>query len=283
MTKWESQNTITSAISAATQATLITHKVDLANSERVIMAKRKLSNKRPREAKYEEFYDIDPILRTIDSWGDNSSLSDSKLRDKLIVLLRLDTFGRNSDICRIYRHPRVLEIKDDCMRVRFFNSKTKRGLTHWIWIWQYDDRPNICSVRTIREYLARTRKWELNNTMIRVNGEATKTDPLLLSDDDNHKAISHDRVGSITKEILYASTIPRTFTAHSTRGAAITKALTMGQPISKVATHARCTPGVLQQHYSRVEAGQNGPTLAPTDTITKAIRFTYLRSCQQTN
>ena len=56
---------------------------------------------RPPTPKYDDVWDPDPVLRTIDSWGSNETMPMDRLTRKLAMLLALADQGRSSDLARI--------------------------------------------------------------------------------------------------------------------------------------------------------------------------------------
>ncbi len=121
-TTWQA-GTIESAVSAACQATQLTHQVDVSLHPLILQAKKKMRHFTHRATKYCEFYDPLPIFSLIQSWSNNDTLTETQLRDKVLLLLRIDLMARSDDLVKLYRNSATLEVGEDHLRVRFVNLK----------------------------------------------------------------------------------------------------------------------------------------------------------------
>jgi len=271
-TSWKA-GTIEATISMANQVTLLTHNTNLSERGRVVKAKAKIKDFTQRKARYSEFFELDPIFDTLERWGPNEQLTEKQLRDKAIMLLRIDLMARNDDITTLYRHANLLVIRDDRLKVRLVDTKNAAGLSTWIHVHAFPERPLICSVTTLNEYLKRTNGYERKDTRIKPNREEILTDPLFFTCDKQHAQLSADTVGRISSQIMTEAKIDASYLPHSIRGAAITKALHMGKTMEEVKTHVRATGGVINQHYNRTEAGSGRARAPDNATMSAALRW----------
>src|SRR4051812_27200051 len=87
----------------------------------------------------------------------NAELSEEELRSKCIILYKLVTFARFSDIHRISWNS--IQFVRNAMRGVYTSRKGDHHVTNWEVI-QYDGNPNLCTVSTWKEYLERTKNVE---------------------------------------------------------------------------------------------------------------------------
>ncbi len=270
-TTWQA-GTIESAVSAACQATQLTHQVDISSQPLILQAKKKMRHYTHRASKYCEFYDPLPIFSMIQDWGDNETLTETQLRDKVLLLLRIDLMARSDDLVKLYRGTTTLEVGEDHLRVRFVNLKQGEGFSEWIRVQAYPDNPAICTVRAVAEYLKRTTEFESKSISITVNRGTFLSDPLIMSADAKHTPLTPDTVGALTSRYLHQAGISKEYTAHSLKGATISKALMMGVSMERLAPHARTKPETIRKHYQRLEVGSNREVTSRDLSVTHALR-----------
>ena len=179
-------------------------------------------NLKPPQPRYKSLWDPDVVLRYFDSLGANVTLSLVALSRKLAILLALATVARVSEICSIS----FSSIKFSLTAVTFSFSKLKKaqksGPLQSCVLSRFDGL--CCPVACLESYIAATTDWRVANS-----------DSLFLSVKQPHTPVGSSTLGRWIKLCLSdAGLDPGAFSAHSTRGAAASKAVKQGVPIESV-------------------------------------------------
>lgn len=283
--KGYAQETTNSTVTTLTQAIAATHDTDLNQSYRLALAKRHYAQLHPRQGKYAEIYDIDMIFTLLQTREPNRTLPIAKLREKVVILLKIDLMARSHDLTRIFTHPELFRLQDSGLDVRLHKTKNDRTLTPWIHIEPFGDDPRICTVEAVKCYLERMPKPKFAPTQLSIARRHIQAHPLIL-DLEGEKSLGSERIANITKDVLRTAGIDtERFTGHSVRAASITKAIGLGMPRQTVMQHARISSEqVLAKHYLKLETGKPYQVPPPGLPITHLLRFTVSsRASNNTN
>lgn len=190
----------------------------------VISLLKGLYNNSPPAARYSKTWDPDLVLAHLDITA-GAPLSLLELSRKLVTLVALCSLLRTCEISSILFDS--IEISDS--RVSFTLGKPRKGQhegpLHRLSIEAYSPNVSICPVKCMEEYLDRTAGLRVSST----------SSSLLLSSNKPHGPASVASVGRWIKEQLSAAGIDTSvFCAHSTRGAASSKAAAAGVPIQSI-------------------------------------------------
>ena len=204
-------------------------------------------NENPPQPRYGGTWDVDVVLNHIRSLGKNDALSDAALTKKTVILTALATGARASEI-----HAFNLEFCEDKGHVINFQiptltksrRRTKQGgkcLT--VSVEAFPDETCIDPAACIRAYIRRTCSW-------RVSGVHH---PLFLSTVNPHKPVVKSTISGWILKLMAESDIDiGQFKAHSTRGAATTKAASMGLSIQDIVEKANWSnTGTFKRFYYR--------------------------------
>ena len=183
-----------------------------------------LYNKSPPSAKYSSTWSPDTVLSFFDATA-GSALSLLELSRKLATLLALCTLLRTCEISSIVFD----SITISSTEVSFTLGKPRKaqhsGPLHRISVTAWQPNVSICPVKCLETYLDRTAS--LRN--------ANNSTSLLLSTNRPHGPAAVATVGRWIKEQLQVAGIDASiFSAHSTRGAAASKAAAAGVPIQTI-------------------------------------------------
>ena len=234
-----SKSTMNTLVTSVTQVVAAVTGVDINQSQVFLMAKRHMTRKVPRSVNYHDNYDIDLIWAVVDSWPINQHLSMEELRSKMIILMKLDTMCRNSDLARLYRDEICFRFDGDELLIRFFGTKERpHAFTDWISIQSCEIRQNICTVAAVKAYLARTNHGSISKQVVKLRKAQLHLRPLVLQL-ERATGVSEDLISKMTKRVLTEAGIPPEFDAHSTRSASISKAVQLGVSQDRVQLHAR--------------------------------------------
>ena len=180
-------------------------------------------NLNPPKPRYESFWDPDLVLSYFNSLGDNSSLGLYALSKKLAMLLALSTISRVSEICSIS----FPSISFSDMAVKFSFSRLKKAQTSGPL--KSCVLPRLkglcCPVECLESYLNATKQFRVSNN----------NSSLFLSIKRPHRPIRPSTLGHWLKSCLQDAGLHKdSFSAHSTRGAAASKAILKGVQIESV-------------------------------------------------
>eukprot|EP01132_Coremiostelium_polycephalum_P010169 gene10169-12475_t len=212
-----SYKTILSHRACLNQLTKIKDKKDLTLDpilNRIITG---ISKERPSNVKYNEIYDPEIVFKFIKlKYPVNSKLSFDHLLDKCIILVKLCAFARASDLAKwSYKK---LEIQDNRIRGPLIAAKEQRSSNQQS-IMSIDKLsvPSICPYSCLRLYLSKVASHR------KVLKSSVK---VFIFKDGSPVPASY--ISKVTKSFLQKAGIDITkFSAHSTRAAMASKALSM--------------------------------------------------------
>ena len=182
-------------------------------------------NSNPPKPRYESTWSIDLVTNYVNTLPSNADLSLAEISRKLAVLLALTTMLRVSELASIDRQS--VKIGDD--RALFSLTKPRKaqkdGALHNIVIKKFPNNPNICPVSCLGYYIFQTDS--LRNS--------TNANLLFLAMKKPNKPVTGSSIGRWIKSLLgKAGVDTSTFKAHSTRGAAASKAARSGVPVDTI-------------------------------------------------
>ncbi len=183
-----------------------------------------LYNKSPPAAKYSSTWSPDTVLSYFDATA-GAALSLLELSRKLVTLLALCTLLRTCEIASIVLNSIVLSEFELSFSLGQPRKAQHSGSLKRISIPAWRQNVSICPVKCSETYLEHTAG--LRN--------ASNSSTLLISTNKPHGSAAVATIGRWIKEQLKVAGIDTaTFTAHSTRGAAASKAASAGVPIQAI-------------------------------------------------
>ena len=179
-------------------------------------------NCRPPAPRYTTTWDVDVVLSHIKSLPDNEHLSFQLLTHKVVMLMALTNADRCSDLAAL----------DLCFRsfhgdgVKFIIpglTKTRRkGPPVEAFYSAFPEDPRVCPVRALQCY-------EKRSSRLRSGASGVNRNPLFISVRKPHKPVKAATIGHWLKSVMHSAGIDTNiFSAHSTRGAATSKAKSAG-------------------------------------------------------
>lgn len=186
--------------------------------EPICWAVKATGNLNPPQARYSAFWDVNLVFNLFRKWGPNRDLTIYRITAKTTMLLLLLTAQRGQTIWRLNVSGLEFFEHDMVFRMKHMLKHNRPGEPlDSLHVPYYPRDPLLCPKVTIKHYLRRTKEVR--------NG----TDQLLLITREPFTAASRDTVSRWTKSILKWSGInTKQFSSHSTRGAATSKACSLG-------------------------------------------------------
>lgn len=180
------------------------------------------NNVNPSQPRYTSFWDVNLVLELFENWGRNKDLTLYRLTVKVNMLLLLLTAQRGQTIWRLCISG--LEFFPDKMifRMRHLLKHNRPGdPLDTLIVPAYNNDKKLCPVSAVKRYLKVTKD------------SRGHTDQLLISTKSPYGPVSRDTVSRWAKEVLRWSGVnTKRFKAHSTRGAATSKACQLGIDIN---------------------------------------------------
>lgn len=197
-------------------------------------------NLKPPTPRYDSMWDPDMVLRHFSSLGPNSDLPLAILSKKLAMLLSLSILSRVSEICSISL--KSLNFSATAMSFSFCRlRKSQRAGSLQSFV--VNRFPGLCCpVACMESYIASTVDWRQPDD-----------DSFFLSTRRPHRPVTSSIVGHWIKSCLQNAGIDIvSFSAHSTRGAASSKAILMGVTIDSVLRAANwAAESTFRRFYNR--------------------------------
>ena len=204
----------------------------------------------PPIPKYTCIWDVNIVLNYIKLFGPNERLTLFCLSHKLLMLLALSTGQRAQtlhkvDIRNINIVGNLIVIPITELVKQSNPNKTNKVALH---LNSYEECPDICVVKALKEYLDRTKS---------LRGTGTK---LFISNIKPHNPISKDTVSRWLKTVLFESGVEtKIFTAHSTRAAKASKDFYNGVPIQDILQQVGWSNNkTFQRFYNKVLLMESG-------------------------
>ncbi len=201
-------------------------------------------NRKPPKARYNSLWDPDVVLNYLNSLPNNSDLGVAVLSKKLATLLALATIYRVSEIVAISFH----SLKFSQTAASFSLTRPKKaqhsGPLKSFVLPRFKGK--CCPVECLECYVAISGEWR-----------DPDSSALFLSIRRPHKPVGSSTLGNWIKSCLSdAGLKPSSFSAHSTRGAAASKAVKQGIPVDTVLKTANWSrESTFQKFYHRELVG----------------------------
>ena len=210
-----------------------------------------LFNLRPPKPKYTETWNVNVVLQFLTTQGPNENLQLKLLSEKLVMLLALSTMARVSDLVAIDRS----SIKFDEEKVSFVLAKPRKaqreGNLHILEIRRLSDTV-LCPVDCLGFYLNLTETLRNNQN----------SDYLFISHTRPHKKVTANSLARWIKSLMKKSGIDNSFSAHSTRSAAASKAWAAGIPVDTILKKGHWTKEtIFTKFYCRKPPSQSIETV----------------------
>lgn len=197
---------------------------------------------RPIKPRYDETWDVAPVLSFVSNLYPLEELSIQTLSEKLVTLLALGTAHRAQTFA-------VMKVKDITRSSKGFEIKvsdliktSRPGACQPLLLLPFfEEKPELCIARTLERYLEVTKslRGDCRNVLI------TSRKPF--------KAASRETISRWIRSILVKSGIDLKFKAHSTRHASTSAALAKGIDIAVIKKTAGWSQGshVFAKFYNR--------------------------------
>ena len=184
-------------------------------------------NSRPPAPRYSSTWDVNIVLSYLGSLPDNTSLPLTLLTYKLAMLMALSNADRCSDLAALDLGFRSFQANGVKFIIPGLTKTRKTGPPKEAFYASLPESPLLCPVRCLREYEQQTR--------ILRSGEGRTTGLLFLAVRRPHRPVKLATVGHWLKRIMTLSGIDTgIFSAHSTRGAATSKARAAGVSVPDI-------------------------------------------------
>ena len=171
-------------------------------------------------------WDVNIVLKELESWYPTEKLTLKELTLKLVMLIALCTGQRCQTLKALKITPKCMNLSDTkCVFIIDTLLKQSRRGVHLAPIELYkNDNPKVCVINTLKIYLDKTRDWR---------GDASKH--LILTLQAPHGCASTDTIARWLRWTLARAGVDTTqFTAHSTRSASTSAARSLGVPIDNI-------------------------------------------------
>lgn len=180
-------------------------------------------NNNPPRPRYDSTWDPDIVFRYLTSLGDNSSLSLPQLSQKLVILLALATLMRVSELASIsFQSLSFSELAASFSLLRLRKSQHSGPLQSFS-LPIFPDS-SCCPVSCLRSYVSKSGPLRAESCL-----------PLFIATRKPFHSVSSSTLGRWIKSCLSAAGIDVSiFSAHSTRGAAASKAAAAGVAVDSI-------------------------------------------------
>ena len=187
------------------------------------------------------------------------------IRNRAIILLKLDTARRQSDIARMFRQYVEWDVSRNgmlgmCVRVACSKESKERSLGNKIFIPEYCDK-RICTVTALRQYFnitAHAKPLTIKVVSVICGGIWTREEtPLFIWMDNNvPKALKHNTISTICVKILTECGFKLENqqgdpSAHVTRGSAGSFMMSAGASRQSVLSHMGVSEKTFKKFYDR--------------------------------
>lgn len=209
------------------------------------MVKRTLNGtvKNKINPKYDEFWDVNILLKFWENRPQNSKLTLKELTEKIISLCAIALIGRSSDLCSMWDYPK--RVAEDGIELTFGQLKQDRGMRlnlRRALIPFVTEHPKVCPASTLEHYFMRTSRWrtaEKNKVFLSIRGK--------------HAPLSSQRIAKyLLNSLDMAGINTEKWKAHSFRGASATKLLDLGVGAEDVMRAGRWSSySVFNKFYDR--------------------------------
>lgn len=176
-------------------------------------------NSRPPKPRYTSTWDVDFVLSYYESSPENSQLSLQTLAHKVAMLFALANADRCSDLAALDLNHRTYQVNGVKFIIPGLTKSRRRGPPIEAFYPSFPESPKLCPVQALREYEKRSEKLR----------QTESENPLFISVRKPYAPVKTCTIGNWLKRVMSASGVDTSiFTAHSTRGAATSKAKAVG-------------------------------------------------------
>lgn len=190
----------------------------------VVRLMKGIFNSNPPKPRYTTTWKVETVTTLLQSWGPNRDLDLKTLTRKLTMLLALTSAGRTSDLCLL--STRLIGKQSGGWKFRLEGLRKTSGPSKpcpSLFFPEFRQARDLCPVKCLEVYLERTA------------GHRGALTPLLLTTQKPFRPAARDTVANWIKLVLAQAGIDTSvFKAHSTRGAATSKALETGVPLVEI-------------------------------------------------
>jgi len=219
-------------------------------------------NRKPPRPKYTHSWDVTIVLNYLSSLGPSEDLDHVMLSRKLVVLIALSTLLRISEIGSILFSSISITDSGASFSLGVLRKGQRSGALQTIQISRLSDRI-LCPVHCLALY-------KYTTDVLRT---ADHGDRLLIGLYRPFKSVSVSTVGHWIKWVLKRAGVDPSFTAHSTRSAAASCALSRGVPVDDILRQGNwSSESVFQRFYHRPlnQSDLAGVVLSHPDSNTSA-------------
>ncbi|KZS04664.1 Uncharacterized protein APZ42_032312, partial [Daphnia magna] len=204
---------------------------------------------KPPKPRYVATWNVDGALKFVSDLGDNANLSLLDLSKKLVFLLSLSTFARVSELASISRNSVQFSEWGSTFSLSKLRKSQRSGALPVVRVEKFTGDPRLCPVTCMKDYIQATDGL--------VDGRFG--DGLLIASRKPFKPIGASTVARWIKSLLKEAGVDvSTFSAHSTRGAASSKAFNKGLSVETILkTGNWSTESVFSRFYKRVSNSES--------------------------
>ena len=206
---------------------------------------------KPPQPRYVFIWDVEVVLNYVkNNWSDNNSLSLMDLTLKLTVLLALTASARagaihHLDVNFMVNNDRLYIFYFSKLHKAWRNKKPPPAIKYFA----YDKDQNLCVVKTLDDYICRTKDFR----------EKQSSSQLLLSTMKPHGPVVSSTVSGWLKKVLGQAGINTDiFKGHSTRSASSSKVGMKGAPIQEILKRGSWSSERTRQSFYNKEIIQQG-------------------------
>ena len=203
--------------------------------------------------KYFGTWDVDVVLEYIRKLPRNEELSFQQLSHKLAMLMALANADRCSDLAALDLNYAQLQTNGMKFIIPRLTKTRRSGPPLEAFYPSFPEEPRLCPVTTLECY--QTRSQNLREPM------SETSSPLFIAVRKPHKPVKASTIGHWLKNVMKAAGVNTSvFSAHSTRGAATSKARAVGVSLADILHAANwSSPSTFCRFYCRpVLNGQFG-------------------------
>ena len=217
-------------------------------------------NNRPPLPRYSTFWDVGVVIRHLKQLGTNDSLSLRDLTIKSVTLLALARPSRSMDLSRLDIKSRTFTAEGVVFKPQHLSkqSRPSKPLSDFFYP-RFPEDPDVCPVTTLQAYELKTRDY-------RNLGSREEKTTLFLSWIGKHDPVTSSTIARWLKTCLQEAGIDTgIFKAHSTRGAAASKAALSGVTMSDILQAADwSSESTFQRFYHRSSEVKNKSSFGRT-------------------
>ena len=178
-------------------------------------------NSRPPAPKYSFTWNVDTVLVFLKSLPENNNLSLQQLSHKLVMLMALANADRCADLAALDLRYRYAQGNGEKFIIPGLTKTRRSGPPIEAFYPAFPEDIRLCPVQTLHCYMARSKS--LRQTL------EDGRQPLFIAVRKPHKPVKAATIGHWLKAVMQKAGIDiGTFSAHSTRGAATSKAKSVG-------------------------------------------------------